>query len=125
VLKHAKKVVEIQFQYTPKYITIVIPFPIRGIIYWGDYHFMHLFGLALAINIIQTLATGVVTWWLPAWLLLSAFFKWRYFRPMFKLVPKSKFLKWAWIRYVSNWALMKGGFKGGKTFGVIYLESSW
>jgi cellulose synthase/poly-beta-1,6-N-acetylglucosamine synthase-like glycosyltransferase len=125
VLKHAKKVLEIQFQYTPRYITIVMPFPIRGIIYWGNYHFMHLFGLLSAINLIQTIATGVVTWWLPAWLLLTVYFKWLYFSPMLKLVPKSKFLKWAWIRYVSNWALMKGGFKGGKTFGVIYLESSW
>ena len=122
VLKHAKKVLEIQFQYTPRYITIVMPFPIRGIIYWGNYHFMHLFGLLSAINLIQTIATGVVTWWLPAWLLLTVYFKWLYFSPMLKLVPKSKFLKWARIRYVSNWALMKGGFKGGKTFGVIYLE---
>lgn len=125
VLKHAKKVIEIQFQYTPKYITFVIPSPVRGILYWGDYHFMHLFGLAFLINLIQTVVTHHVTIWLPIWLAFSVFFKYRYFKPMLKLTPRSKFLKWCWIRYVSNWALMKGGFKGGKTFGVIYLESSW
>jgi len=125
VLKHAKKVIEIQFQYTPNYITFVIPSPIRGIIYIGDYHFMHLFSLAFVVNLLQALFTHNLTAWLWIWLALAAFFKYRYFRPMFGLSPRSKFLKWCWIRYVSNWALMKGGFKGSKTFGVIYLESSW
>jgi len=125
VLKHAKKVLEIQFQYTPKYITFVVPFPIRGIIYIGDYHFMHLFGLAFVINLIQTFMTQNLTAWLYAWGALFLFFLWKYFKPMLKLTPKSSILTWCKIRYVSNWALMKGGFKGGKTFGVIYLESSW
>jgi cellulose synthase/poly-beta-1,6-N-acetylglucosamine synthase-like glycosyltransferase len=125
VLKHAKKVLEIQFQYTPRYITFVIPFPIRGIIYWGNYHFMHLFGAAFLVNLIQTVFTKCLTPWLAVWGALFLVFLYRYFRPMAKLTPANKFLTWCRIRYVSNWALMKGGFKGGKTFGVIYLESSW
>lgn len=125
VLKHARKVIEIQFQYTPKYITFVIPFPVRGILYWGDFHFLHAFGLALIINLIQTLVTKNVTLWLPAWAILFLAFLYRYFKPMLKLKPGSKFFTWARIRYVSNWALMKGGFKGGRQFGVVYLESSW
>ncbi len=125
VQKHAKDVIEMQFQYTPTYITFVAPFPIKGIIYIGDFHFMHVFGLAFIINIIQTLFTGNITIWLPIWLALFGFFKYRYFSPMLRLDPKSKLFTWAKIRYISNWALMKGGFKGAKTFGVIYLESSW
>lgn len=125
VQKHAKKVIEIQMQYTPKYLTLVIPFPVKGILYIGDFHFMHLFGLAFVINLIQTIVTTNLTAWLPIWGALFLFFLYKYFKPMLKIMPKSKFLTWARIRYVSNWALMKGGFKGGKTFGVIYLESSW
>lgn len=125
VLKHAKKVLEIQFQYTSRYITFVIPFPVRGILYWGDFHFMHLFGLAFLINLVQTLVTKNMTAWLPIWAALFIAFLVKYFKPMLKLKPAGKFFTWARIRYVSNWALMKGGFKGGKTFGVIYLESSW
>jgi len=125
VLKHAKNVIEIQFQYTPKYITFVIPSPVKGIIYIGDYHFMHLFGLAFIINLMQTLVTHSATMWLPIWLVLFLFFLRKYFKPMLKIQPMGKFFTWARIRYVSNWALMKGGFRGGKTFGVIYLESSW
>ena len=125
VKKHAKNVLEIQLQYTPNYITAVIPFFAPGIIYIGDYHFMHAFGLALVINIIQTIVTGAATAWLPIWAVLFALFLYRYFKPVAKLKPSSKFLTFAKIRYISNWALMKGGFKGWKTFGVIYIESSW
>jgi len=125
VLKHAKPVIEIQLQYTPKYLTLVIPFPIKGIIYIGDYHFMHISGLAFLVNLTQTIVAKNTTPYLLAWLVLFLFFLYKYFRPMLKLTPKVKFLTWAKIRYVSNWALMKGGFKGAKTFGVIYLESSW
>lgn len=125
VLKHAKKVIEIQFQYTSRYITFVIPSPVRGIIYIGDYHFMHLFGLAFVMCLIQTLVTQNATAWLAVWGVLFGTFLFKYFKPMLELEPKSKFLTWAKIRYISNWALMKGGFKGGHTFGVVYLESSW
>ena len=125
VKKHAKNVVEIQLQYTPRYLTAVIPFFMPGIIYIGDYHFMHLFGLAFVIKLIQTAMTGVVNMWLPLWGVLFVYFLYRYFKPMFKLNPKTRILEFCKIRYVSNWALMKGGFVGSKTFGVIYLESSW
>ena len=125
VKKHSKDVIEIQFQYTPNYVTFVIPFPIKGIIYIGDYHFMHLFGLAFIINLVQTIVTQNITAALPIWGALFFLFLHKYFKPMLKLDPRNKFFTWAKIRYISNWALMKGGFKGGKTFGVIYLESSW
>jgi cellulose synthase/poly-beta-1,6-N-acetylglucosamine synthase-like glycosyltransferase len=125
VKKHAKKVIEIQFQYTPRYITVVIPFPVRGMIYWGNFHFMHLFGLAFIAKLVQAFLIGQPTAWLAVWAALFFTFLYRYFKPMASLAPKSKFLTWCRIRYVSNWALMKGGFKGGRTFGVVYLESSW
>jgi len=125
VKMHAKNVLEIQFQYTPRCITLVIPFFMKGIIYIGDFHFMHIFGFAFIINLIQTIVTGNLTIWFPIWGILFAAFLCKYFAPAAKLKPSDKFLIWAKIRYLSNWALMKGGFKGWKTFGVIYLESSW
>jgi len=125
VQKHAKSVIEIQLQYTPKYLTLVIPSPIKGMIYIGDYHFMHIFGLAFAVKLIQTILTRNPTMWLAVWAIAFFFFLYKYFKPMLRLKPRAKFLTWAMIRYVSNLALMKGGFKGGRTFDVIYLESSW
>ncbi len=125
VQKHSKSVIEIQFQYTPKYITFVIPSPKKGIIYIGDFHFMHLFGLAFLAKLLYALAARHCSACLYPSGALFLFFLVKYFAPMLKLNPKSKFLSWCRIRYVSNWALMRGGFKGARTFGVIYLESSW
>ena len=125
VQKHAKSVLEVQLQYTPRYVTFTIPFPIKGIIYIGNFHFMHLFGLAFLINLIQTLITRNFTPWLCVWFGLFSIFLYRYFGPTLKLNPRSKILVWCKIRFLSNWALMRGGFKGAKTFRVIYIESSW
>lgn len=125
VKKHAKNVLELQLQYTPTYITFVIPFPIKGIIYIGDFHFMHAFGLVFIINLLQTIITKTATVWLGIWAGLFLYYLYRYFKPTLKLEPRNKFFTWARIRYISNWALMRGGFKGAKTFGLVYLESSW
>jgi len=75
--------------------------------------------------LVMDLAAGRVTSWLAVWAALFLYFTYRYFRPMLKLKPRSKFLAWCRMRYISNWALMKGGFVGARTFGVVYLESSW
>ncbi len=125
VLKHAKDVIEIQLQYTPKYITMIIPSPVKGIIYIGDYHFMHIFGLGFAISLVCSLLSGIYGASFYVWAALFLIFLYRYFSPMLKLKPLNKLFTWCRIRYVSNWALMRGGFKGAGTFGVIYLESSW
>ncbi|MBI4974203.1 MAG: glycosyltransferase [Candidatus Omnitrophica bacterium] len=125
VQKHAKNVLEIQLQYTPAYLTLAIPLPKKGIIYIGDFHLMHAFGLAFIITLIQNAVTKAVTMWPAIWGTLFLFYLYRYFKPMLKLQPKTKFFTWAKIRYLSNWALMRGGFKSAKTFGVIYIESSW
>jgi len=125
VQKHARQVLEVQLQYTPHYLTVSFPFPLKGIIYIGDYHFMHLFGALFIINLITGLFSGTFGVSLLVWGALFAAFLARYFNPMLRLKPADKFLEWCKIRYISNWALMKGGFKGASTFGVIYLESSW
>ena len=125
VQKHAKNVLEMQLQYTPRYLTLAIPFPIKGIIYFGDFHFMHAFGLAFLVKLILGLAAGNLSSWLAVWAALFFYFTYRYFRPTLKLRPRGKLLTWCRIRYLSNWALMKGGFVGARTFGVVYLESSW
>ncbi|MBN1794203.1 MAG: glycosyltransferase [Candidatus Omnitrophica bacterium] len=120
VLKHAKKVLEVRPQYFG-YFSIPIPFPIKGIIYIGDFHFMHLFGLGFLLSLLfgWTASTSLIM------MLGFAFFTWKYFKPMRRLRPQNKFLTWCKIRYLSNWSLMLGGFKGAKTFGVVYVESSW
>lgn len=125
VRAHARNIFEICLQYFG-YIYIPIPFPVKGVLYIGDFHLMHIFGILFLSRLITSIFSPVL---FNATLLVLglAFFVsgLSYFWPMFNLKPRSKFLRWAKIRYISNWALMRGGFKGMKTWGVFYLESSW
>jgi len=128
VREHAKKVLEFYSHYFN--ISLRIPFPIKGIMYLGDFHMLHLTGLSAFIYWLVMFLTGGS----PAagidtvfWVLAGSFgFFWlRYFGPLFKFKPLRKFFHYGWIKYSTNWALMRGGFKGMFEFGVIYIEQSF
>ncbi len=125
VKKHGKNVFEFCLQYFG-YKYLPIPFFRKGVFYIGDFHFMHLFGAFFLGQFFLSFFNGsLFNSWLLLWGLLFTWFTFNYFKPVFALKPLNKFPVWAKIRYVSNWAIMRGGFKGMKTFGVFYLESSW
>ncbi len=120
-----KKIFEICLQYFG-YIYIPLPFFTKGVLYIGNFHLMHIFGTLFLIQLIRgLLVNSLFNGWFLILGLLFLLFTFLYFRPVFTLNPKSKFLTWAKIRYISNWALMRGGFKGMRTWKVFYLESSW
>lgn len=125
VKAHAKSVFEICLQYFG-YIYIPIPSFTKGMLYIGNFHLMHIFGALFLIQLIVNMFTtplfngALLFFGLP-----FAVFALLYFLPVLRIRPRSKFLSWAKIRYLSNWALMRGGFKGMKTWKVFYIESSW
>ncbi len=121
---HGRKIFEICLQYFG-YIYIPVPFFVKGMFYIGNFHLMHIFGALFLIQLILGLSIHLFNWWLVISGLLFFWFSFLYFRPVFALNPRNKFLLWAKIRYISNWALMRGGFKGMKTWKVFYVESSW
>lgn len=124
VQKHCPNVLEICFQYFG-YIYIPIPFFMKGIIYIGNFHFMHIFGIMFAVQLLVSLFTSTYSPFIAIWGIMFLAFLVVYFLPVFSLKPLNKFFVWSKVRYVSNWALMRGGFKGMKTWRVIYIESSW
>ena len=124
VKAHCNNILELCFQYFG-YIYIPIPFFTKGIIYIGDFHFMHIFGALFIIQLLVSLFTSAVSLLLWVWGALFLFFLIAYFAPTLSLKPRSKFLTWCKIRFISNWALMRGGFKGMKQWKVVYIESSW
>lgn len=125
VRAHAKRVFEICIQYFG-YIYIPIPFFVKGVLYIGNFHLMHISGLFFLIEIVRCLfSSSCISSMLLVWGLLFVWFSLLYFWPVLRIKPSRKFLTWAKIRYLSNWALMRGGFKGMKTWKVFYLESSW
>lgn len=125
VKAHARKILEICLQYFG-YLYLPIPFFKKGMIYIGNFHLMHIFGALFLIRLIGSLfIPGLSDLLLLVFGLAFTFFTILYFWPIFRIKPRSKFLTWAKIRYLSNWALLRGGFKGMRTWGVFYIESSW
>ncbi|MFA5410947.1 MAG: glycosyltransferase [Candidatus Omnitrophota bacterium] len=125
VRAHAKKVFEICLQYFG-YIYIPIPFFVKGVLYIGDFHLMHIFGALFLLQLIAGVFNpALINGMFLLWGIIFAWFTFFYFKPVFKIKPAGKFLTWAKIRYLSNWALMRGGFKGMRTWKVFYIESSW
>jgi cellulose synthase/poly-beta-1,6-N-acetylglucosamine synthase-like glycosyltransferase len=119
---HAKRYLELRIQYFGEF-SIVIPFPWQTMIYWGDFHFMHLFGIWA---LLKTVGLCHSACWSPSVLWgLFAFFTAKYFLPCLRIKPLSGFLYWCWVRYRSNLWMMLGGFKGTLKFKRFYLELSW
>ncbi len=130
VKKHARRILEVRFQYFGDF-SLYIPFPLQAMVYWGDFHFMHLFGF-WAVYQWHLLKTPAISWAQlshnPAFLypaLAFLFFALKYFLPCLKIRPLGNFLFWCWVRYRSNLALLLGGVKGAIKFKRPYIEMSW
>ncbi|MCX7956595.1 MAG: glycosyltransferase [Endomicrobia bacterium] len=121
IKKHAKQVLEICINLFGKYIYIPLPFFIKGNIYIGNFHFIHIF---LILTIISLLAKWQLIYTIIFGLLLI-FFKFIYFYPLLKLAPITKFPKWCKIKYLSNLSFIIGGIKGTFVFGAIDIEDSF
>jgi hypothetical protein len=111
--------------------SLVIPFPFQTMIYWGDFHFMHLFGIWALVKSIALYLQGNppdvilgTDHLLLVWVLFF-FFLFKYFLPVLKIQPASDFLLWCWVRYRSNLAMFWGGLKGFGKFKRLYIELSW
>jgi cellulose synthase/poly-beta-1,6-N-acetylglucosamine synthase-like glycosyltransferase len=127
---HAKRVLEFRLQVFGEH-SIIIPFPWQTMIYWGNFHFMHLFGIWALIKTfclsyqnkdlgMAFMSTDTQVLWI-----LFAVFAFIYFLPVLKIQPASDFLLWCWIRYRSNLAMFWGGLKGFGKFKRLYIELSW
>jgi|GEM_PF-2724427 len=131
IRNHAKRVLEVRFQYVGDFSLPPIPFPVQAMVYWGDFHMIHLFGI---LAILRTLvfkygpATNnpalalhhVIGLWL-----FFGFFLVKYFSDCLAIQPSGDFLYWCWVRYRSNLALFWGGIKGSFKFGRPYIGRSW
>ena len=127
---HAKRVLEFRLQLFGEH-SIIIPFPWQTMIYWGDFHFMHLFGFWALIKILSLVHQGMsfsmafMSTDVQVLGMLFAFFIFKYFLPVLKIQPASDFLLWCWVRYRSNLAMFWGGLKGFGKFKRLYIELSW
>jgi len=122
-----KRYLEIILQFLKKKPFFKIPFPLKGFIYIGDFHLMHLFGLFFVISIVLNLiwpsaflkTFGFVSLFLAVYFLFQ-FVKWN-----FGMEPKSKFFVWCKFKYLTNLSFIQGGLKDFRKYKILCIEPSF
>lgn len=116
---HAKKVFEIVFQNFRKHPRIKFPFPVKGLVYLGNFHWMHIMALGFLISLFCCK--------LPAILFLLGVlrFGYKYFSGCFNMKPKNKWAAWCKIKYLTNWSFMKGALLNFWKYKILYIEPSF
>lgn len=128
---HASNSMEIIFQCIGQYPVhpiLRIPFFVKGFIYIGNFHLMHIFGILFWIFFIMQWAHPCSFWMkFFAWTTLAAasFFKFRFFRTAFNMEPYNQWLAFAKMKYLTNLYFIMGGLKGSFKNGTFCIEPSF
>lgn len=126
--KYVKKnVLEIIFQNLKGCPSLKVPFPVKGFIYLGNFHFMHIFGLVfLASLVLSFIRPGIVSWVFALLsLLLTRKFYLQYVRWNRDMEPKSEFRTWRKMKYLTNLSFIEGGLKDFKKYKILCIEPSF
>ncbi|HIE36156.1 MAG TPA: glycosyltransferase [Candidatus Omnitrophica bacterium] len=128
---HAKNYLEIIFQFIgryPNHFILRVPSFIKGFIYIGNFHLMHLFGLLFLIFfILQWIFFNSFWLKLLSWttLPLFLFFTFRFFRTAFNIEPYHKWFEFAKMKYLTNFYFILGGLKKSFKYKTFCIEPSF
>ncbi len=119
--KYVKKNgLEIILQFLQSKPSLFLPLPLKGFIYLGNFHLMHLSALLFLLGLI--FSWGLFSW---LFLLLYFFFVYQYVKWNFSMEPRSKFLTWCKMKYLTNLSFIQGGLKDLKTYKILCIEPSF
>jgi GT2 family glycosyltransferase len=130
VSQHAKNYLEIIFQFLgawPNMPLIKFRFPIKGFIYIGNFHLIHLFGL-LSLAGLVGFFVSLNIWWALASLIsiiLTSIFIFRFISACFRIEPYNKWLAFSKMKYLTNLYFILGGLKGITKHKAICIEPSF
>jgi len=122
-----RKGLEVILQFIKGNPSFTLPFPVRGFVYIGNFHLMHLFALLFLIG-------GIFTFFSRGWginiftlvsFLLMCYFAYQYVKWNFDMEPKDKFLTWCKYKYLTNLSFIQGGLKDFKKFKILCIEPSF
>jgi GT2 family glycosyltransferase len=122
-----KKGLEIIFQFLKNNPSFLLPFPIRGFVYLGNFHLLHIFTLLFLLGVGFSLiwqGIGFRVFTLIAFLLML-YFSYQYVKWNFGMEPKSKFLVWCKMKYLTNLSFIQGGLKDFAKYKILCIEPSF
>lgn len=119
--KYCKKnLLEIVFQIMKKKMSLKIPFFLKGFIYIGDFHFMHIFGVLTVLGFIfNNRPLGLI------FLILALYSAFSFFFYCFYCKPRRYLLTWFKMKYMTNLSFIRGGLKNFKRYKVLCIEPSF
>ncbi len=128
---HARFYLEIIFQFIgryPRHPILRIPFFIKGFIYIGNFHLLHLFAfLFLLFFILHWINPASFVFRFFAWFFLPLFlvYAFKFFRSAFNIEPYQKWPQFAKMKYLTNLYFILGGLKGFWRYGALCVEPSF
>jgi len=122
-----RKGLEIVLQIFKKKPSIFIPFPLKGFIYIGDFHIIHIFGSLTILGVILSLLIKTFFWKIFAlvFLILTLYFSFQFVKWNFGMEPKDKFWVWCKYKYLTNLSFIIGGLKDFKKYKILCIEPSF
>ncbi len=126
--KYVKKNgLEIIFQTLKGAPSVTLPLPIRGFVYLGNFHLMHLFGALFVAGLILSPFIGGAGFSLLSLLcfLLTLYYGYQYVKWNFAMEPKNRFWFWCKMKYLTNLSFIQGGLKDFKKYNVLCIEPSF
>jgi len=122
-----KKGLEIIIQIFKVKPTFFLVFPIRGFIYIGDFHLMHLFSLSFILGLVFNFIWPNMFWKILTFasLFLAFYFLFQYIKWNFGMEPTNKFFTWCKMKYLTNLSFIQGGLKDLKQYKILCIEPSF
>lgn len=119
--KYVKKSgLEVIFQFLKGNPSVMIPLPIRGFVYLGNFHLMHIFGLLFILGLVFNLKVFI-----PILFLFVVYFVYQYVKWNLSMEPKSNFWVWCKMKYLTNLSFVQGGLKDFKKYKILCIEPSF
>jgi cellulose synthase/poly-beta-1,6-N-acetylglucosamine synthase-like glycosyltransferase len=125
IKEHSCRTMEVIFQFLKNKPRLKIPFPVKGFIYFGNFHLMHIFGLLFILGLVMSLIYPAGGGWKIFTVIsfcLGLYFTYRFFLQCFYMVPRKHFFTWCKMKYLTNLSFMMGGLKGIRKYKVLCIE---
>ncbi len=122
-----RKKLEIIMQFMKGSPAITVPFPLRGFVYIGNFHLMHLFALLALLGLVFSFLNptmGVKIFTLIA-LAGTFYFAYQYIKWNLGMEPRSKVLTWCKMKYLTNLSFIQGGLKDFRKYKILCIEPSF
>jgi len=122
-----KSGLEIILQFLKGNPSLVLPFPLRGFVYLGNFHLLHIFGLLFLVGLILSLffaGIGLKIFTLVSFI-LTLYFAYQYVKWNFGMEPTNKFFVWCKMKYLTNLSFIQGGLKDFKKYKILCIEPSF